>query len=50
MPILVKIRHPYFGTQKSDEVRKWLINRDVVVMLDNECMWQAMGNVWKGAD
>ena len=22
MPILVKIRHPYFGTQKSDEVRK----------------------------
>ncbi|WP_336534190.1 hypothetical protein [Bacteroides acidifaciens] len=24
-----------------------MINRDVVVMLDNECMWQAMGNVWK---
>ena len=23
MPILVKIRHPYFGTQKSDEVKKW---------------------------
>jgi len=26
LPILVKIRHPYFGTQKSDEVRRMAEN------------------------